>query len=69
MKQFWNKCIEELEAVLKEEENDTPFCGVKDYREAFRQMCAKKKAGQKLFVTGSLYFIGALLKEIQDAEF
>ncbi len=59
---------EELEAALKEEHDDTPFYGVKDYREAFRQMLGKKNDGQKLFVTGSLYFIGALLKEIQDAE-
>ncbi len=61
--------VEELEAALKEEHDDTPFCGVRDYREAFRQMLGKKNDGQKLFVTGSLYFIGALLKEIQDAEF
>ena len=60
--------VDELEAVLEEEKDDTPFCGVKDYKEAFRQMLGKKKDGQKLFVTGSLYFIGALLKEIQDAE-
>lgn len=59
---------EELAAVLQEEKNNTPFCGVGDYREAFRRMAAKKKTGQKLFVTGSLYFIGALLKEIQDVK-
>ena len=61
--------VEELEAALNEEQDDTPFSGVRDYREAFRQMLGKKNDGQKLFVTGSLYFIGALLKEIQDAEF
>ena len=59
---------DELRAVLEEENDDTPFCGVMDYREAFGRMLAKKQDGQKLFVTGSLYFIGALLKEIQDAE-
>ncbi len=58
----------ELRAVLEEENDDTPFCGVMDYREAFGRMLAKKQDGQKLFVTGSLYFIGALLKEIQNAE-
>ncbi len=33
---------------------------VVDYREAFRLLQKKKKDGQKLFCTGSLYFAGAL---------
>ena len=60
--------VEELKEVLSKEDDSTPYFGVEDYRDAFRQMLSKKKDGQKLFVTGSLYFIGALLKEIQDAE-
>lgn len=39
-----------------------PIIGFADYREAFRVMKEKKKPGQKLFCTGSLYFIGALME-------
>lgn len=57
----------ELTDVFEEMQDTTPFCGVQDYKEAFRQMRKKKASGQKLFVTGSLYFIGALLEEIHNA--
>lgn len=36
-------------------------CGI-----AFAQMRQKKRDGQKLFAAGSLYFIGALLKELKN---
>ncbi|WP_294785466.1 folylpolyglutamate synthase/dihydrofolate synthase family protein [uncultured Eubacterium sp.] len=39
-----------------------PIAGYADYREAFMAMKEKKKPGQKLFCTGSLYFIGALIE-------
>ena len=39
-----------------------PIIGFADYREALRVMKNKKKPGQKLFCTGSLYFIGALME-------
>lgn len=35
-----------------------------DYDAAFADMLKQKKPGQKLFCTGSLYFIGALLAEV-----
>ena len=39
-----------------------PIIGSSDYREALRVMANRKKPGQKLFCTGSLYFIGALME-------
>lgn len=47
---------------LFEADTDRPVSGYADYREALAAMVRKKKPGQKLFCTGSLYFIGALLE-------
>lgn len=43
-------------------ETEHPIIGFADYREALRVMANRKKPGQKLFCTGSLYFIGALME-------
>ncbi len=52
-----------VEAESKcQSETNPPITGYADYREAFRAMIEKKKPGQKLFCTGSLYFIGALME-------
>ncbi len=53
--------FEKLEKIF-EEDTDRPVTGYADYREALAAMTAKKKPGQKLFCTGSLYFIGALME-------
>ncbi|WP_296118364.1 folylpolyglutamate synthase/dihydrofolate synthase family protein [uncultured Eubacterium sp.] len=53
--------FEKLEKLF-EADTDRPVTGYADYREAFRAMKEKKKPGQKLFCTGSLYFIGALME-------
>ena len=53
--------FEKLQKLFKED-TDRPVTGYADYREALKAMCRKKKPGQKLFCTGSLYFIGALLE-------
>ena len=53
--------FEKLEKLF-EADTDRPVTGYADYREAFRAMKEKKKPGQKLFCTGSLYFIGALIE-------
>ena len=53
--------FEKLQKLFKED-TDRPVTGYADYREALEAMCRKKKSGQKLFCTGSLYFIGALLE-------
>ncbi len=37
-----------------------------DEKEAFFSLQVKKKDGQKLFCTGSLYFVGAILGLLQD---
>lgn len=49
---------------LFEADTDRPVEGFADYQEAFIQMCKRRKPGQKLFCTGSLYFIGALLEVV-----
>lgn len=41
--------------------------GYADYREAFAALLREKREGQKLFCTGSLYFIGALLEYVREA--
>lgn len=51
---------------LFEEDTDRPVTGFADYREALEVMRGRKKEGQKLFCTGSLYFIGALLEVLQQ---
>ena len=61
--------LENVFLSIPETTKTVPVIGMDDYREAFREMLGKKEDGQKLFVTGSLYFIGALLEEIQNAEF
>ena len=53
--------FEKLEKLF-EEDTERPVTGYADYREAFMAMKEKKKPGQKLFCTGSLYFIGALME-------
>lgn len=45
-----------------------PAEGFEDCREALRTMAARRKEGQKLFCTGSLYFIGALMQVLQEME-
>ena len=42
------------------EDAGVSVCAMADYQEAFRLLQREKKAGQKLFCTGSLYFTGAL---------
>lgn len=42
--------------------------GFEDCREALLEMMRRRKKGQKLFCTGSLYFIGALLEVLQKKE-
>lgn len=44
-----------------EKYTDRPVSGYADYREALQEIQKNRKDGQKLFCTGSLYFIGALL--------
>lgn len=51
---------------LFEEDTDRPVMGFADYREALAVMRGRKKNGQKLFCTGSLYFIGALMEALQQ---
>lgn len=48
------------------ERDGCPAEGFADVREAFRIMRSRKKQGQKLFCTGSLYFIGALMEVLQE---
>ncbi len=43
---------------------DAPVTAVADIGAAFRLARQKKKKGQHLFCTGSLYFVGALLKQL-----
>lgn len=51
---------------LFQEDTDRPVIGFEDYKEALAVMRGRKKEGQKLFCTGSLYFIGALLEVLQQ---
>lgn len=57
-----------FEKLQKIFENDTekPVIGYEDYRQALLEMQKRKKKGQKLFCTGSLYFIGALMRAIKE---
>ena len=50
------------------QEDGRPASGYEDCREALRAMCGRRKPGQKLFCTGSLYFIGALMELLQETE-
>lgn len=50
------------EEVYCPSDTEHPIIGFADYREALRVMASRKKPGQKLFCTGSLYFIGALME-------
>lgn len=56
---------QELMHVFEENGNGVTEC-VPDLKEAFEQMLSRKKAGQKLFCTGSLYFVGALRSYIRN---
>lgn len=57
--------FEKLQKLFEKREN-CPVYGYEDYREALAAMQKKKKEGQKLFCTGSLYFIGALMEAIKE---
>ena len=57
--------FEKLQKLFENREN-CPVYGYEDYREALAAMQKKKKEGQKLFCTGSLYFIGALMEAIKE---
>lgn len=57
--------FEKLQKLFESSEN-CPVLGYEDYREAFFAMRKKKKEGQKLFCTGSLYFIGALMEAMKE---
>lgn len=48
------------------EKDGCPAEGFEDVREALQTMISRKKQGQKLFCTGSLYFIGALMEVLQE---
>ena len=48
------------------ERDGRPAEGFEDVREALRIMISRKKQGQKLFCTGSLYFIGALMEVLRE---
>lgn len=57
---------EELQQIFSEE--NMTVKAVTDYRQAFDRVCSMKLEGQKVFCTGSLYFIGALKEYIQSKE-
>ena len=60
----------ELLKTFQEDGREDTSC-FHDYREAFQSVYRKKSPGQKLFCTGSLYFIGALrnyIKTIKQEE-
>lgn len=59
--------IEELEAVFRRE-NCREVTAVADCGQAFALACAARKNGQKLFCTGSLYFIGSLKEYLHAKE-
>lgn len=59
--------FEKLQRIF-EHDTDRPVSGYADYRQALSEMLAKKKEGQKLFCTGSLYFIGALMEAIKEEQ-
>lgn len=48
------------------EEAQLPVTVFEDHREALRMMRMQKKEGQKLFCTGSLYFIGTLMEDLES---
>lgn len=53
---------------LFEDDTDRPVTGYADYHRALSEMMRKKQEGQKLFCTGSLYFIGALMEAIKEEQ-
>lgn len=53
---------------LFEDDTDRPVTGYADYRRALSEMMKKKQEGQKLFCTGSLYFIGALMETLKEEQ-
>ncbi len=53
---------------LFEDDTDRPVNGYADYRRALSEMRKKKREGQKLFCTGSLYFIGALMEALKEEQ-
>ncbi len=55
----------ELKALF-EESAACPVFGYADYAKAFQALQGTKQPGQKVFCTGSLYFIGALLEMIKE---
>ncbi len=59
--------FEKLQRIF-EEDTDRPVTGYEDYRTALSEMRKKKREGQKLFCTGSLYFIGALMEVLKEEE-
>lgn len=58
---------EELKAVFERESGQT-VTAVAEPGQAFELACAERKRGQKLFCTGSLYFIGALKEYLHAKE-
>ncbi|MGN0483354.1 MAG: bifunctional folylpolyglutamate synthase/dihydrofolate synthase [Lachnospiraceae bacterium] len=57
-------CAKKLAEEFLKEKREV-FC-VENVKEAFRQALLKKKEGQLLICTGSLYLIGELKKELED---
>ena len=57
---------EELQQIFAEE--NLEVTAIDDYKKAYDRAYSMKKEGQKLFCTGSLYFIGAL-KEHMNSRF
>ena len=56
---------EELQQIFAEE-NGLTVESIEDYRQAFETVLGLRKPGQKVFCTGSLYFIGALMEHIEN---
>lgn len=59
--------VQELEQVFQQVQQDN-ICGITDCGKAFEAAMDAKKVGQKLFCTGSLYFVGALKEYLQTKE-
>jgi dihydrofolate synthase/folylpolyglutamate synthase len=59
--------FEKLQEIF-EKDSHRPVAGYADYREALSEMMKKRKEGQKLFCTGSLYFVGALMGALKEDE-
>ncbi len=55
---------EELQQIFAEE--NLEVTAIDDYKKAYDRVYSMKKEGQKLFCTGSLYFIGALKEHIES---